>query len=115
MIHVRRHKRVTVTGRTVTVRAHERDSDGGVREVPEWSQATYVGDLTPVADERGTSPEFRSMFLGEGDEFDIWDDDADDEQAARDSVTYGPPVDKSDIGAWADELAARDAAAAERA
>lgn len=78
MIHVRRHKRTTASGKTVSVTAHERQGGGGrsgeiVRPAPEWSRPEYVGDITPVADKRGTSPEFRAMFLeDDGIEEDIW-------------------------------------------
>jgi hypothetical protein len=48
MIHVRRHKRVTARGKTVTVRAHERDGDPDLVEVPVWSKPVYVGDLPPA-------------------------------------------------------------------
>jgi hypothetical protein len=67
VIHVRRYRRVTVTGRTVSVRAHEREGGDGMVPVPEWSRPAYVGDLTPVADGQGTSPEFRDLFLDDED------------------------------------------------
>jgi hypothetical protein len=52
MIHVRRHKRETASGKSVTVRAHEREGGGEViSEKPEWAQAARPGDFErgPVA------------------------------------------------------------------
>jgi hypothetical protein len=60
-IYVRRHKRVTVTGRTVTVRAHERAGDDGTRPVPEWSRPAHASDLPAQPPPRAAG---------------IWDDDA---------------------------------------
>jgi len=60
-IHVRRHTRVTETGRTVTVRSHEREGYDGTVPVPPWSRPVPVSALpvqpVPQAD-------------------DIWDDSA---------------------------------------
>ena len=77
MIHVRRHIRITASGKHAAVRAHERDIDPDPqREVPGWVQPPYVGEPVPVADEQGTSPEFREMFLDDSVDEDIWDGDA---------------------------------------
>jgi hypothetical protein len=45
VIHVRRHKRETASGKTVSVRAHDRDGGDGVREAPEWAQPVSVSDF----------------------------------------------------------------------
>ena len=46
MIHVRRHRREVASGKTISVRAHERQGgDDGVTPVPDWSRAPSVGEL----------------------------------------------------------------------
>lgn len=66
MIHVRRHIRITSSGKRTSVRAHEREGDDGLQPVPEWSRPPYVGDLAaPAGDDTETT-------VTE----DWWDDDA---------------------------------------
>lgn len=97
MIHVRRHQRIT-NGRSTTVRAHDRDGAPATRR-PAIGADTVWDDGTPPPEDA------------------YWDYDAgcwvraDDEQAARASVTYVEPADKSDTGAWSSVIAARDLAA----
>lgn len=53
MIHVRRHVRITASGKRAAVRAYDREGDDGLRPVPEWSRPVHVGDLPPEDDGGG--------------------------------------------------------------
>jgi hypothetical protein len=70
-IRVRRHERQTAGGKTVTVRAHEREGDGsdGTVPVPEWSRPAFAGDLRPEPAAAEAAQDW-------------WDDDAEAAQEA---------------------------------
>jgi hypothetical protein len=76
VIHVRRHKRQLESGKTVTVRAHERDVDPDPRrEVPEWSRPAQAA-------------EYRNPAFDAAPGEDWWADDGDYEESGG---TYRPP------------------------
>jgi hypothetical protein len=135
---VSKHQRKTASGKTVTVRHHTRKGGQGGGEEERHPPGTWYiqeGDdiyavhpdgsthLVPTARPEPSapmvgSPELAALSQPAAQDEDWWADDEPtagdlwaDEQAARDSVTYGEPVDKSDIVAWLDCLAEADARA----
>lgn len=87
MIHVRRHIRVTASGKRTTVRAHEREADDGLRPVPEQSRPEFVGDIE--APPAGSAPSE-----------DWWADDEAAEAAPSGSWQETLDAMKADMREW---------------